>query len=88
MKSGGAIAPLAPPVPPPLQDSAKVGYSNRLHIVGGAHDVRAREHYKVGRLYGFRNPRAPLKHLLVSNLTECQINTIHMWENFGGVKFG
>ena len=28
--------------------------------MNGVHDVRAREHYKVGRLYGFRNPRAPL----------------------------
>ena len=44
-----------------LQDSAKVGYSNHLHIVGGAHDVCAREHYKVSHLYGFRNPRAPLR---------------------------
>ena len=30
--------------------------------MGGAHYVRARERYKVGRLYGFINPRAPLKH--------------------------
>ena len=28
--------------------------------MGGAHYVRARERYKVGRLYGFINPRAPL----------------------------
>ena len=33
--------------------------------MGGAHDVRAREHYKVSRLYGFRNPRAPLKSKIV-----------------------
>ena len=28
--------------------------------MGGAHDIRTREHYKVSRLYGFGNPRAPL----------------------------